>query len=327
MGAPELSKRNRRRRDLPAALRLGACDFPWCGVEEAGMAERRPKDISPKSHFRGYANPGPMVPGQDASPELAREEGETLDVLCGHFRIFQLKKGHRYSTDDILTAWYGTSWCPRAENILDLGSGIGTVAMVAAWRLPGTRVVTVEAQEESVRLARKSVQWNGLLDRFDLRRGDFRDPAILAVGEKFDLVLGSPPYFPLGSGVEGDHPQKIACRFEVRGCIDDYCETAARHLQTGGTFACVFPVTPKEQADRVTAAAEKAGLTIVRQRPIVLREGEPPLLGVFVMMSRCDLPEAMHDRTWQEPLLIIRQADGEIHPEYAAVKLSFGFPP
>jgi tRNA1Val (adenine37-N6)-methyltransferase len=281
------------------------------------------KDISPKTHFRGYAIPGAKVPGDT---DVIGDD-ESLDVLCGHFRIFQLKKGHRYSTDDILTAWYGTSWCPSARSILDLGSGIGTVAMVAAWRLPMTKAVTVEAQSESVQLARKSVKWNGLEDRFDIREGDLRDKSVLAANEKFDLVLGSPPYFPQGSGVEGDHPQKVACRFELRGTIADYCVTAAAHLETGGTFACVFPVTPPEQLDRVIAGAKDAGLTIVRQRPIVLREGEPPLLGVFIMMRREDLPETMHDQTWHEPALVIRREDGSIHPEYSAVKLSFGFPP
>lgn len=288
---------------------------------------RSKKDISPKTHFRGYAIPGDPVPGRPEDPELKLKEGETIDVLCGHFRIFQLSKGHRYSTDDILTAWYGTSWCPSARSILDLGSGIGTVAMVAAWRLPQTKVVTVEAQPESIELAKKSVRWNGLEDRFDIRQGDLRDPEVLKQEERFDLILGSPPYFPLGSGVEGDHPQKIACRFEVRGTIDDYCERAATHLDTGGIFACVFPVNPEEQAQRVLDAATKADLTIVRQRPIILREGELPLLGVFVMMRRCDLPEAMHQQTWHEPPLMIRQKDGSVHPEYSAVKLSFGFPP
>lgn len=288
---------------------------------------RSSKDVSPKSHFRGYANPGPTVPGNFDTPGLELGDGETLDVLCGHFRIFQLKKGHRYSTDDILTAWYGTSWCPTAQSILDLGSGIGTVAMVAAWRLPGTKVVTVEAQAMSVALAKKSVQWNGLEKRFDIREGDLRDPDVLGTEEKFDLVLGSPPYFPEGSGVEGDHPQKIACRFEMRGTIVDYCKTAAAHLETGGTFACVFPVTPEEQAARVVEAASEADLTIVRQRPIVLREGDPPLLGVFILMRKADLPDSMHDQTWHEPPLVIRRNDGSVHPEYAAVKLSFGFPP
>ena len=297
-------------------------------VSSSCIMARLAKDISPKTHFRGYAIPGPTVPGNSSKdPALAIHEGESLDVLCGHFRIFQLRKGHRYSTDDILTAWYGTSWCPSARTILDLGSGIGTVAMVAAWRLPGARVVTVEAQAESIHLAHKSVRWNGLEERFDIREGDLRDPLVLSSSERFDLVLGSPPYFPLGTGVEGDHPQKVACRFEVRGTIADYCQTAATHLEIGGTFACVFPVNPEEQAQRVVEAAKAAKLTIVRQRTITLRESEPPLLGVFVMMRLQDLPEAMHDQTWHEPTLIIRREDGTIHPEYAAVKLGFGFPP
>ncbi len=288
---------------------------------------RRPKDISPKTHFRGYAIPGDPVPGSADDPELALGEGETLDVLCGHLRIFQLSSGHRYSTDDILTAWYGTSWCPSARRILDLGSGIGTVAMVAAWRLPGVPVVTVEAQSESVRLARKSVRWNGFEDRFEIREGDLRDPDILGPEERFDLILGSPPYFPLGSGVEGDHPQKTACRFEVRGTIADYCQTAGAHLENGGIFACVFPATPPEQARRLTEAARAHGLTIIRQRPVVLREGEPPLLALSVLMRSQDLPESLHQQTWEEPPLVIRRQDGSVHPEYAAVKLGFGFPP
>jgi hypothetical protein len=35
----------------------------------------------------------------------------------------------------------------------------------------------------------------------------------------------------------------------------------------------------------------------------------------------------MRTQTWVEPPLVIRAADGSVHPEYAAVKLSVGFPP
>lgn len=276
--------------------------------------------------FKGWAKPGPIPPGAIAgSPGVA--EGETLDAISGHYRLFQLKNGHRFSTDDVLTAWYGTSWCPAARTVLDLGSGIGAVGMIAAWRLTGARFVTVEAQEESVRLARKSAVWNGLEDRYDIRQGDFRDAQVIRADERFDLVLGSPPYFPLGSGVESEHPQKLACRFEVRGNIADYCATAAQHLAPGGFFACVFPISPEEQEARVAAGAKAAGLTLVRRRPIILREGERPLLGLFGMMRADDLPERMRNQTWSEPPLIIRARDGSVHPEYSAVKLSFGFPP
>ena len=274
--------------------------------------------------FRGWTRPGPFPPGARDLPTVPPDE--TLDFISGHYRIFQLRDGHRFSTDDVLAAWYGTTWCPSARTVLDLGSGIGSLALIAAWRLPGARLVTVEAQEMSVRLARKSVAFNGLADRVDLRCADFRDPGALDADERFDLVMGSPPYFPVGSGLEGDHPQKVACRFELRGDIADYCAVAGRHLAPGGVFACVFP-QPDGQRERLLEAAQASRLSIVRQRPVVLREGALPLLGLYAMTRTDDLPEAVRGQTWTEPDLVIRRADGAVHPEYQAIKLAFGFPP
>jgi tRNA1(Val) A37 N6-methylase TrmN6 len=279
------------------------------------------------SHFKGWGKPGPVPPGlSGAGVPLTVEANETLDAISGHFRLFQLADGHRFSTDDILTAWYGTSWCPTARTVLDLGSGIGTVAMISAWRLPGARFVAVEAQAESAALARKSARYNGLDERFDIREGDFRVSGTLGPEERFDLITGSPPYFPPGSGITSEHPQKLACRFELRGTVADYCATAARHLATGGFFACVFPQEPAQLA-RVELAARDAQLIIVRKRPVVFREGDSPMVALFGMMRRQDLPEWFHERTWTEPELTIRKLDGSIHPEYSAVKLAIGFPP
>jgi tRNA1(Val) A37 N6-methylase TrmN6 len=275
-----------------------------------------------ETHFKGWAKPGVVAPGAHAAPEVA--PNETLDAISGHFRIFQLRDGHRFSTDDVLTAWYGTTWAPSPARVLDLGSGIGSVGMIAAWRLPGSRFVTIEAQEESVRLARRSAAYNGLDARYEIRLGDFRNDETVAVDEEFDLVLGSPPYFPPGSGIEGDHPHKVACRFETRGDIGDYARVASAHLTPGGLFACVFPETDRA---RVEDAAKRTQLTIVRRRPVVFREGEPPLVALFAMVRQADLPLHMRERTWVEPPLVIRCADGSVHPEYAAIKLAVGFPP
>jgi tRNA1Val (adenine37-N6)-methyltransferase len=274
------------------------------------------------THFKGWAKPGIVPPGAHAAPEVA--PNETLDAISGHFRVFQLRDGNRFSTDDVLTAWYGTTWAPSPARVLDLGSGIGSVGMIAAWRLLGSRFVTIEAQEESVRLARKSAAYNGLDARYDIRLGDFRTDEAIAVDEEFDLVLGVPPYFPLGSGIEGDHPQRVACRFEMRGDIGDYARVASAHLAPGGLFACVFPETDRA---RVEDAAKRTRLTIVRRRPVVFREGEPPPIVLFAMVRQADLPLYMRESTWVEPPLVIRCADGSVHPEYAAIKLVVGFPP
>jgi len=266
--------------------------------------------------YRGYRRPGPVPPGA-----LEPETGETLDYICGEYRIFQYEKGHRYSTDDVLTAWYGTQWAPRVERACDLGSGIGWVAIIAAWRLPGARFVTVEAQEMSIRLARKSVAYNGLADRFTLIHSDLRD---FETDERFDLVTGSPPYFPEGTATGANHPQAIPARIEVRGNLADYARTAARILAPGGLFAFVFPAAD----GRVKDALRDAGLTLIRRRDVVFKEGEPPLITLFAAARAADMPVTVRERGgFLEPPLIIRDRKGGVHPEYAAVRLSFGFPP
>jgi len=272
--------------------------------------------------FKGWTRPGPRPPG-------GREpgEGETLDHLCGHFRIFQYATGHRFSVDDLLTAWFGTVWCPRAARIADLGSGIGSVGMAAAWRCPGARVVTVEAQDISARLARMSVAYNGLQDRYDIREGDLRDPDLLALEEPFDLVLGSPPYWPVGTRVEAAHPQAIPARLEVRGDIGDYAKAARRILAPGGLFACVFPL---DQVDRARAAYRDAGLLLLHQQDVIFKEGAPYGIGLFAGTRREDLPEGFEAAAAlpaRPAPLVIRRRDGSVDPGIALVRLALGFPP
>ena len=267
--------------------------------------------------YRGWIRPGPLPPGG-----VEAEPGETLNYISGNFRIFQYEDGHRFSTDDVLTAWYGTQWAPRVDRAADLGSGIGSVALVVAWRLPGARLVTVEAQAISVRLARKSVRYNGLESRFDVREGDLRDDAMFAADERFDLVTGSPPYFPPGTAVEAAHPQAVPARIEVRGTVADYAHAAARILAPGGVFAFVFPFAQRERAKAALRAHE---LSLLRRRDVVFKEGEAPMISLFAAARAADLPPA---RTpFVEPPLTIRRADGAMDPEYAMVRLSFGFPP
>ncbi|MGZ4809898.1 MAG: tRNA1(Val) (adenine(37)-N6)-methyltransferase [Thermoanaerobaculia bacterium] len=267
--------------------------------------------------YRGWVRPGPLPPGG-----IEPGEGETLDYLCGHYRIFQYAKGHRYSTDDVLTAWYGTTCAPRVERALDLGSGIGSVALIAAWRLPGAQFVTIEAQEASIRLARKSVTYNGLESRFTLLHGDLRDTGILRGHAPFDLVFGSPPYFPPGTAVAADHEQAVGARIETRGDLRDYARAATSVLAPGGVFSFVFPAA---QSERVMAALAEHALSVVRRRDVVFREGDAPLIALFAASRSKDVPATFAAAV--EPPLTVRMRDGSVATEYSAIRMSFGFPP
>lgn len=266
--------------------------------------------------------PGPLPPGG-----IEPEEGETLDYLCGHFRIFQYAKGHRFSVDDLMTAWYGTTWCPSASRIADLGSGIGSVGMTAAWRCPGAVIHTVEAQEISVRLARKSIRYNGLENRYFPCIGDLRDPELFKGEAPFDLVLGSPPYWPVNSRVGSDSPQAVSARLEVCGDIKDYANAAARLLAPGGIFACVFP---NDQIARAQAAYREADLLLLHCRDIIFKEGDSYGITVFAGSRKGDLPLSFQNANRFpeiESPLIIRRSDGRVHESIALARLAVGFSP
>ncbi|HSP34929.1 MAG TPA: SAM-dependent methyltransferase, partial [Thermoanaerobaculia bacterium] len=205
--------------------------------------------------------------------------------------------------------------------------------LITAWRLPGARFTTIEAQEISIRLARKSVRYNGVEDRFTLIHGDLRVVAgdlarHGAAGEgdlhadTFDLVTGSPPYWPPGTASEAEHEQAVPARIEIRGSVADYAQTAARILAPGGTFVFVFPTA---QLDRAISALRDAQLALVRRRDVIFKEGEPPLITLFAATRAGEIPSTY--RPFVEPPLIIRRRDGGVPDEYSAIRMSFGFPP
>lgn len=212
----------------------------------------------------------PLAPGPD----------ESLDLLCGSWQLFQLRKGHRFSTDDVACAWEALRVARDAQRFLDLGSGLGSVSLLTLNQLsPTAHGVQVEAQEISHRLARRSVRLNGLAARMDQRHADLRDPGAVPPSEHgtYDLVTGSPPYTPLGKGVVSPHPQRAACRMELRGSVFDYCETAARALAPDGWFVLVHSAVD-ERPEQALAAA---GLTLRSRRDIYFRRNRAPTIAVW----------------------------------------------
>ena len=268
----------------------------------------------------GWTPPGPR-PTAWNDPALAPRAGEDLCWLAGDWRILQRVDGHRWSLDDLVTAWFAADTVadtpPRRH--ADIGCGIGSVLLLVAWRFPEARAVGVEAQEVSLELARRSVAGNEASDRCEVRHGDLRDPSVFAADEPFDLVTGTPPYLPPGTGRESLHVQRGPCRIEHRGGIEDYCVAAARLLAPDGWFVTCAGGT---QSRRVHDAARDAGLRVVRSRDVIPRAGKAPLLGVYALQRAA----AAGDASAVEPPLVVRDAAGRWTEEFRALRRSLGMP-
>ncbi|MBL4683877.1 MAG: SAM-dependent methyltransferase [Nannocystaceae bacterium] len=258
------------------------------------------------------------MPGENLHEPQDWPDDAVSDRLIGDWHVWQRRGGHRTGTDDVLTAWFAAwRFGSVPARYLDLGCGIGSVLLMTAHRLRPTLCTGVEAQPQSVRMARRAVaELPSGAPVFTIIHRDFREFVRGKDDPACDLITGSPPYFPVSSGVLPADPQRRACRFEIRGGIEGYCETAARWLTPTGRFYFVFQTTWNQ---RVLDAVAAAGLHLYARVDAKMREGRPdPFLTVYEVGLRASAaPVASFEVT-------IRTADGEITEEYMAARRELG---
>ncbi|MCA9531208.1 MAG: methyltransferase [Myxococcales bacterium] len=253
------------------------------------------------------------------------------DALTGRFRVWQRRGGHRYSLDDVVTAWEAVAARPDATRYLDLGCGVGSVLLMVAYKLPGAQCVGVEAQPLSIELARRNVARNGVAGRAVLDLGDLRDRAqmdgLTVDYGPFDLVTGTPPYQRAGASTPSPDPQRRYARVELRGGVEAYVEAAAAALAPGGALVvCADARTP----ERALGAARACGLRPLRRRDVIPRAGvKGPLFTVWTFEKpRRDERAAGPEATplVEEPF-VARTASGDRSEAYLALRAFFDLPP
>ncbi|MEO9187634.1 MAG: methyltransferase [Kofleriaceae bacterium] len=262
----------------------------------------------------GWIAPGPQPRGPDGRAELAPAADEDLSYLSGDWRLFQKREGHRWSLDDLVTAWVATRDLPAtfASLALDLGCGAASVLLMVAWRLPLVDVTGIEAQADRAALGRRSIAYNGVAERCRIVDGDLRDHGFEA---RFALITGTPPYFPRGTGTESDKPHAMPCRFELRGGVEDYLAAAARMIAPGGSITIC---TSSLERERVRDAAAAAALPWREHWQIIPREGKPALVDVDVFGPATAPP--------QQHTLTVRDRAGHWTPEFRTVRDQMGMP-
>lgn len=191
--------------------------------------------------------------------------------LTRALHLWQRRSGHRVATDDVLCAWSGFSARPEAKRVLDLGSGHGAVALMMAGVMGEAGFVAIEAQGLSFDLLERNVSENGLGQRFTLIHGDLRE--VSPPEGPFDLITGTPPFMPVGTGTAPRDPQREAARFELRGGIEAYCDAAASCLAPQGALVLVMDAARPERYER---AFVDAGLTLLSVLRVLATEAGSP---------------------------------------------------
>jgi HemK-related putative methylase len=92
-------------------------------------------------------------------------------------------------TGEFLAAQLDSQLVGPATEVLDMGTGSGVCAVIAARH--ARRVVAVDINPEAVRCAGINVLMNHLEQKVDVRHGDLFGPV---PAERFDIILFNPPF-------------------------------------------------------------------------------------------------------------------------------------
>jgi len=128
-----------------------------------------------------------------------------------------------------------------AESVLDLCTGSGCLAILAASQFPNAEIHAADLSKDALEVAKINVKEHGLTDRITLHQGDLFKP----LGkQKFDFIISNPPYVaraevdafppeyqaePVMAHLGGDDGFDL-----VRKIITE----APKHLNAGGGLLC-----------------------------------------------------------------------------------------
>ncbi len=126
-------------------------------------------------------------------------------------------------------------------SVLDLCTGSGCLAILAARHFPNAEVDAVDISKDALAVAARNVGDHGLEGQIELYRGDLFEP----LGDKrYDLIISNPPY--VDEAGMASLPRE--CRAEPKLAFDGgadgldivrrILDEAGKHLTPGGGLLC-----------------------------------------------------------------------------------------
>ena len=213
----------------------------------------------------------------------------------------------KVGTDGVLIG----AWCrlPRTGRILDVGTGTGLIAIMAAQRAPQASVTAIDIDAACVAQARDNVAatpWGGRIEVVESPLQDFFPQ------ERFDAIVSNPPYFE--ESLLPPDERRTTARHTCSLRFAELVDGVLRLLADDGRFSLILPAA---ESERFLAAAHGRLFTVRR-----CEVWTTPVSGVRrVMMELAARPP--HEVPQQERLVIEDGGQMRYSAEYRALTRDF----
>lgn len=221
------------------------------------------------------------------------------------FTVYHDRCAMKVGTDGVLLG----AWAPvGGQRVLDIGTGTGLIALMAAQRNAGAQVVAIDVDEAAVRQARENVAGSPFADRIAVQ---CQDVLTYAPGHTFDAILCNPPFFTEDT-LPPDDSRALARNSQLLP-FDRLIARAAALLAPDGRFSVIIPSAATTD---FIALCLREGLHL-QQRCNVRTVQRKPVRRVLLSFGR-DARAQVHDED-----LLLMDAEGHRSIAYAHLAADF----
>lgn len=220
------------------------------------------------------------------------------------FRIEQDKCSMKVGTDGVLLgSWFALE---PGMSVLDIGTGTGLVALMAAQRGAG-RVTAVEIDPDAAVQAIQNVKkspWAGLINVVNADVADYTPQY------KFDRIVCNPPYFR--DSLRCPDAGRNTARHNDSLNFETLARCSAGMLLPDGLLCLVLPF---DSVDVFVKCAAGQGLDLCRRTDVVTAPGKSPKRSLVAFAKRCT--------PFEGNVLSICDSNGNESPEYVELVRNF----
>ena len=170
------------------------------------------------------------------------------------FSIAQDKCAMKVGTDGTLLGAWTKAFKP--QQILDIGTGTGLIAMMLAQRFENAQIKAIEIDANASQQAAENFQNSPWSNRLSLKHISLQRFKHLS---SFDLIVSNPPYFE--NNLKANNKQRTQARHTDTLSFVTLIEGSAKLLNKNGSLAIIIPSAIK---DKVETIAQKHHLHLNR---------------------------------------------------------------
>ena len=175
------------------------------------------------------------------------KENERIDNLeYKNLKIIQNKEGFCFGIDSVLISDFAKEVKDNSVGA-DLGTGTGIIGILLSAKAKIKKIYGIEVQKDVADMARRSVELNGLENKFEVLNINIKNIGEKIERESLDFVVTNPPYKKLDTGKVNENEYKYISRHEWTANLEDFISRSKDLLKDKGTLYMVH--RPERLAD------------------------------------------------------------------------------